>query len=166
MDEFLDYNLESSLENILLALEPRTKKIDEVQQQLQEIQEKVDDEHFPLVECDDNEKCVEFKTSEAYRNHISLLLEAHKLSLLRSTLDDKIYYNFEEYEENWQKINPLVTDWTTLYRNNTWYPKIPLAIQQKKNTALICGDLHLIGETGMIRTLRRDGYDVSHIKAL
>jgi uncharacterized protein YbaP (TraB family) len=53
-----------------------------------------------------------------------------------------------------------------IYRNNTWYPKIPLAIKKKKDTAIICGSGHLKGETGIVRSLRRDGYNVEHAKFL
>ncbi len=120
---------------------------------------------IPLAdECIDNKKCVEFKTGEALRNQVSLIQEACKLDLLRSIVDDKIYFDFEEYEAKWLKR--LEKDWTIIYRNTTWYPKIPLAIQQKKDMALTCGAAHLIGETGMVRSLRRDGYNVNHVKAI
>lgn len=120
---------------------------------------------IPLAdECIDHKKCVEFKTGEALRNQVSLIQEARKLHLLRSIVDDKIYFNFEEYEAKFLKRSE--EDWTMIYRNNTWYPKIPLAIQQKKDTALICGATHLIGESGIVRSLRRNGYDVNHAKAI
>ena len=80
-------------------------------------------------------------------------------------LDKNIYFNFEVYEEK-LLANPLATSWTTIYRNNNFYPKIPLAIQQKKDTAITCGRDHLFRETGIVRSLRRDGYDVNHVKAI
>ena len=166
MDDILDYDLESKLKRILSKLEPQVEKVDEVQQGIQELQNEAEDLVFPFLFCndEDSEECIEFKTVEAFRNHWSLVQEARKQHLLRSIFDDKIYFNIEEFEERMQASHYL--RWAMDHRNNTWYPKIPLAIQQKKDTAIICGGGHLFGETGMVRSLRRDGYDVNHVKSL
>jgi hypothetical protein len=164
----LEYNLESTLEDIFSELEPPVEEEDELQQTLQELQ-LTGKKRGPFSMCEedrDNEYCVEFKTAESFKNHLSLIQQARKLGLLRSTLDDKIYFNFNEHEEKSLAADSLETDWTEIYRNNTWYPKIPLAFQQKKDTAVICGSHHLLGESGMVRSLRREGYDVSHVKPL
>jgi hypothetical protein len=161
-EDILNYDLESTLKDIHVQLEPQVEEPDELQQKLRKFQEKA--EHLvPHRQCD-GIKCVEFKTSEALRSHLSLIEEAHKLDLLRSIVDDKIYCNFEEYEKKW--LEEEETEWSDIYRNKIWSPKIPLALQQKKNSAVICGAFHLIGETGMVRSLRRDGYDVNHVKDL
>jgi len=171
LKNILDYDLESTLKFIHLNLEPEVEETDEIQQgfrKIQELADKVSPFPVPLPICEknqENQKCVEFKTSEALKRHWSLVLEARKLGLLRSILADKIYFNFEEYEEKLLAI-PSYTSWSMIYRNKTFYPKIPLAIQQKKDIAVICGAGHLIGETGIIRSLRRDGYDVNHVKDL
>jgi hypothetical protein len=163
MQDILNYDLESTLEDILLELEPIAEEPDELEQTLRELQETAE-KVVPFTYCEGT-KCVEFKTSEALRSQLSLIQEARKLNMLRSLLDNKIYFNFEEYEKNWL-ADPAAADWTTPYRNKTFYPKIPVAIQQKKDIAVVCGAFHLVGETGMVRSLRREGYDVSHVKPL
>lgn len=94
-----------------------------------------------------------------------LELESSKQALLDSILDGKTHFNFEEFEKEMLTL-PRFKDWTLAYRNKTWFPKIPAAIQQKKDTAILGGAFHLLGETGMVRSLRIDGYDVSHVKSL
>jgi hypothetical protein len=162
MQHIINYDLESTLEDIHWELEPIVDEPDQLTQALRNLQERAE-KVVPLTLCED--KCVEFKTPEALRSQVSLIQEAHKLNMFRFLTDEKIYFNFDEYEKKWL-ADPEAADWTTIYRNKTFYSKIPVAIQQKKNTAVVCGAFHLAGKSGIIRSLRRDGYTVSHVKAL
>jgi len=139
----IGYDLESTLKTVAFELEHQVEKIDEFQQTLQEFHE-LGEEGATFSVCEgseDNQQCLKFETLEELRGHTSIIQEADKLHLLRSICHDKIYFNFEEFEQ--KTLADPGMNWTTIYRHNTWNPKIPSAIKQKKNTSVVCGWGHL-----------------------
>ena len=63
-------------------------------------------------------------------------------------------------------IQPMKQDYPEVYqsllveRNNEWLPKIEEFINQKNSTFILVGALHLIGEDGVLQTLKRKGYRI------
>jgi hypothetical protein len=180
MGDIRRYDLEATLKDILLELEPKVEKavslkdrllelkhdVEEGQQRVRKLQE-VAKEEAPckLDKLESLQSQLESLSSLLAQQLSELESESSKQALLDSILDGKTRFNFEEFEKEMLTL-PGFKDWTVSYRNKTWLPKIPAAIQQKKNMAVIGGAFHLLGETGMVRSLRREGYDVKPVKAL
>ena len=59
----------------------------------------------------------------------------------------------KEYREFPALYRPLVTD-----RNQHWLPQIERFLKDDRNTLVVVGALHLVGDGGLLELLRQDGY--------
>lgn len=86
-------------------------------------------------------------------------------TLSKDLLDDYKAENLSDLEKTF--LNPLymtpeATKWMLTIRNNNWVKKMP-EIMNGKSTFFAVGAGHLIGETGVINLLRKQGYTVKAI---
>ena len=51
-----------------------------------------------------------------------------------------------------------------LDRNNNWIPVIEGLISKEKNTLIVAGAAHFVGENGVVSLLREKGYDVKKVQ--
>ena len=58
-----------------------------------------------------------------------------------------------EYRESPALYRPLVTD-----RNQRWLPQIERFLRDDRNTLVVVGALHLVGDGGLLELLRQAGY--------
>lgn len=97
------------------------------------------------------------------RNPEKISIEAQKLDRIYRTAD------FEGFVEMWNPETadcPLSEEYQKAlldHRNNNWIKLLPSLMAEKSNFVAV-GVMHLVGETGLIQSLRRIGYTVEAIK--
>jgi hypothetical protein len=53
---------------------------------------------------------------------------------------------------------PLLYRQLVSARNQQWLPQIERLLKESENTLVVVGSLHLVGESGLLELLRRDGF--------
>lgn len=58
---------------------------------------------------------------------------------------------------------PYMYDTLLTQRNNTWLPKIEAMLKDNDVEFVLVGAMHLVGEDGLLQSLRKNGYDLENL---
>ena len=136
------------------------------------------DSHMANKAIQDSKTLHFLETLEQQINYIATISEGNESALILQTLEDleKLPEELDKMINAWRTgdqqalfeygIQPMKQDYPEVYqsllveRNNEWLPKIEEFINQKNSTFILVGALHLIGEDGVLQTLKRKGYRI------
>lgn len=139
------------------------------------------DFHFDRQAKTDRKERGALETVDFQISIFSSLSDEEGEEFLKQTLDhlDKTTSVFSQMVNAWRSGNskelekllldsfeayPDIADRFLYARNKKWIPQIEELIKEKKNTMIIVGAGHLIGDQGVVALLRQKGYHIEQMK--
>lgn len=129
----------------------------------------------------DGKSTLALESLQQHLEYLSSMGQGQEDLMIQQTLNDinTLDSQFSAMIEFWRKgdtirmqelfVDPMKDDFEPIYqqllveRNNNWMPIITQMLKTTETEMVLVGAAHLLGEEGLIRQLRRSGYEITQL---